>query len=253
MKVVIVEDEILAANHLEEILLKQQPKVTVVKILHSVKEAIEFLKNNANVDLIFCDIQLGDGHCFEIFQQTMLNIPVIFCTTYNQYALEAFKSNGIDYILKPFTDKAIEESIEKYQNFKQRFSSSQKDYSGILEILTSKNNHAKISSLLINFKGKIIPVKFEDVAVFTIENKITRLATFNDQKYFTNHTLDELQTLCGSDFYRANRQVLINRKAIAEVLQFFGRKLLLKLKAEHNDEIIISKNKVPDFLDWLSH
>src|SRR5665213_690098 len=121
MKVIIIEDEILAAQYLEEILLNLKPAIQVVKILHTVKAAIKFFKLNTNFDLVFCDIQLGDGHCFEIFKETNPNVPIIFCTAYNQYALEAFKNNGIDYILKPFTNIAIEESIEKYQNFKNRF------------------------------------------------------------------------------------------------------------------------------------
>ena len=252
MKVVIVEDEILAAQHLEEILNNLKPAIHVVKILHTVKEAIVFFRSNSNFDLIFCDIQLGDGHCFEIFKKTKPGIPVIFCTAYNQYAQEAFKNNGIDYILKPFTDESIEESIEKYRNLKENFTGIKKDYTNILEILTSKSNQPGITSLLINFKGKIIPVRIKEIALFDIANKVTELINFNNEKYITNHNLDELQTICGDAFYRANRQYLVNRNAIEEVEQFYARKLLIKLKIEGRHEIVIPKGKAADFLDWLS-
>lgn len=252
MKVVIIEDEILAAQHLEEVLVNLNPPVQVVKVLHTVKEALKFFKVHKNFDLVFCDIQLGDGHCFEIFKDTKPLAPVIFCTAYNQYAQEAFRNNGIDYILKPFTDADIEGSIEKYHLHEKRVPDSRNDYSDILEILSSKSSPPKITSLLINFKGKIIPVKIEEIALFDIDNKVTELINFSNQKYVTNHTLDELESICGNTFYRANRQYLINRKAIEEVVQFYARKLLIKLKIEGNREIVIPKGKVPDFLDWLS-
>ena len=249
MKIVIVEDEILSAQHLEEILINLNLEIQVVKILHTVKESINFFRSNSNFDLIFCDIQLGDGHCFEIFKETKMDIPVIFCTAYNQYAQEAFKNNGIDYILKPFADEAIKESIEKYQNLQQRFAVIKNDYSNILEILYPKSNQPKITSLLITFKGKIKPVKINEIAVFSIDKKITELINFANQKYVTNYTLDELESICGIEFYRANRQYLVSRNAIQEAEQFYARKLLVKLKIEGHPEIIIPKSKAADFLD----
>src|SRR5665213_2810476 len=234
MKVVIIEDEILAAQHLEEVLVNLNLPIQVVKVLHTVKEAVKFFKVHKNFDLVFCDIQLGDGHCFEIFKDTKPVAPVIFCTAYNQYAQQAFRNNGIDYILKPFTDADIQESIEKYLLHEQRIPDTKNDYSNILEILSSKPSQPKITSLLINFKGKIIPVKIEEIALFDIDNKVTELINFNNQKYVTNHTLDELESICGNTFYRANRQYLINRNAIEEVVQFYARKLLIKLKIEGN-------------------
>lgn len=252
MKVVIVEDEALTAEDLAEILLKLADGIEVVKILPSVREAVIYFKQNSSPDLIFCDIQLGDGHSFEIFSEIHVDAPVIFCTAYDEYALEAFKNNGIDYILKPFTKKTIKAAIEKYKSLKVRFGGMGVDFAGLFQnIQTRRQPDRKISSLLINWKDKIIPIKINDIALFDIEFKKTQLITFDNHKYFVSNTLDELEEICGEDFYRANRQYLINRNAVTEALQYHTRKLVLKLKVIGNHEIIISKNRIPEFLSWL--
>ena len=252
MKVVIVEDEALTAEDLAEILLKLPDGIEVVKILPSVQEAIIYFRHNSSPDLIFCDIQLGDGYSFEIFKETPIDAPVIFCTAYDQYALEAFKNNGIDYILKPFTKKTIKAAVDKFKSLKVQLSGNRIDFTNILQnFQTRHQSDRKISSLLINWKDKIIPIRINEIALFNIDFKMTQLVTFNNQKYFVNHTLEELEEICGEDFYRANRQYLINRNSITEALQYHARKLVLKLNVEDKHEIIISKNKIPEFLSWL--
>lgn len=252
MKVVIIEDEALTAEDLAEMLLKLPDGIEVVKILPSVQEAIIYFKHNSSPDLIFCDIQLGDGYSFEIFKAVRIDAPVIFCTAYDEYALQAFKNNGIDYILKPFTKKTIKTALEKYKFLKVRLSSAEIDFANILQnIQTRQQSDKKASSILINWKDKIIPIRINDIALFSIDFKMTQLVTFNNQKYVVNHTLEELEEICGEGFYRANRQYLINRKAITEAAQYHARKLVLKLKIEDKHDIIISKNRIPEFLSWL--
>lgn len=252
MKVVIVEDELLTAEDLADMLLKLPEGIEVIRILQSVAEAVEYFNSHPYPDLVFCDIQLGDGYSFEIFKQTKLDVPVIFCTAYDEYALEAFKNNGIDYILKPFTARNIKDAIEKYKHLQAKMGGNHVNYDSLLKnIQTAQNLGRKISSLLINFKDKIIPVKISDIALFGIEHKMTQLVTFDNQKYYVNHTLEELEIICGESFYRANRQYLINRETVTEALQYFARKLVLKLSIEGKHEIIISKSKVPEFLSWL--
>ena len=252
MKVVIIEDEALTAEDLAEILLKLPDGIEVVKILGSVAESIIYFKHNSSPDLIFCDIQLGDGHSFEIFKEIHIDAPVIFCTAYDEYALEAFKNNGIDYILKPFIKKTIKAAIEKYKSLKARLSNTGVDFTNLLYNIQARHlPDRKISSILINWKDKIIPVRIIDIALFNIEFKMTQLTTFDNQTYFVNYTLDELEEICGGDFYRANRQYLINRNSVTEALQYHARKLVLKLKVDDKHEIIISKNRVPEFLSWL--
>lgn len=252
MKVVIIEDEILSAENLAEILLRLPENIEVTKLLHSVQESITYFRNHTPPDLIFCDIKLGDGYSFEIFSEAGLEVPVIFCTAFNTYAVDAFKNHGIDYILKPFSKKTIKNAIEKYNKLNTRFGISPIDYTELLKNIPLRNDtEKKIGSLLVTWKDKIIPVKITDIAIFTIEYKMTQLVTNDNQKYYINNTLEELEEMCGESFFRANRQFLINRECVAEVLQHFPRKLLLRLKIEGTYEIIISKTRVPEFLSWL--
>ena len=154
--------------------------------------------------------------------------------------------------MEAFIKKDIKASIEKYKSLRARLSNTGIDFTNLLQnIQTRHHPDRKISSLLINWKDKIIPVRINDIALFNIDFKMTQLITFDNQKYFVNHTLDELEEICGEDFYRANRQYLINRNVVAEALQYHARKLVLKLRIEDKHEIIISKNRVPEFLSWL--
>ncbi|MBL7725202.1 MAG: response regulator transcription factor [Chitinophagaceae bacterium] len=252
MKIVIIEDELLTAQDITGILIQLPGNIEVTKILQSVSEAVQYFEQNEQPDLIFCDIQLGDGHSFDIFKSVQIEAPVVFCTAYDEYALEAFRNNGIDYILKPFSRITIKNAIEKYKNLRSQLTGNRIDFDAVLAVIREGyNNYQKSSSILINWKDKIIPVKINDIALFNIEYKTTQLVTFDNQKYFINQTLDELSEVCGSGFYRANRQYLINRSSVTEALQYFARKLVLKLKVDGKYEIIISKNKVPDFLRWL--
>jgi DNA-binding LytR/AlgR family response regulator len=252
MKIVIIEDEQLTAEDLADILMNLPADIMVVKILCSVAEAVEYFRENSAPDLIFCDIELGDGYSFEIFSKVDIDVPVIFCTAFNKYALEAFKNNGIDYILKPFTRKTIREAINKFNHLKLKFASTAIDFDKLL----SSNQRteppaATVSSLLVNFKDKIIPIKLADIALFTIDFKSAQLITFANKKYLVNHTMEELEAICGNAFYRASRQHLVNKSAIQEALQYSTRKLFLKLSIEGEFDITVSKLKVPEFLSWL--
>lgn len=251
MNIVIIEDEVLTARDLADILRQQAAAVRIVKILSSVSEAVSWFRENECPDLVYSDIQLGDGQSFEIFRQQNLQCPVIFCTAYNEFALDAFRNNGIDYILKPFSAKTIQQSIEKYSRLRG-LNTDNTPYNGHTSALPAKPEQIrKNGSILINWKDKIIPVKIADIALFTIDYKMTQLVTFDNQHYFLNQTLEELEQTCGPAFYRANRQYLVNKDSILEALQYFARKLVLKLKVEGGHEVIISKNRVPDFLEWL--
>jgi len=253
MNILIIEDEALTAQDLADTLLHMSGQVEISKIVPSIAEAIRYLKESDPPDLIFSDIQLGDGLSFDIFRQVKTDCPVIFCTAYNEFALEAFRNNGIDYILKPFTPKSIGDALEKYRVLRQSFTRHSINYNGIFSSPAWTEAHKKNASLLINWKDKIIPVKIKEIAVFTIDYKMTQLVTFDNQKYFINNTLEELEQTCGPDFYRANRQYLVNKEAILEALQYFARKLILKLSIEGKHDVVISKNRVPEFLEWLKN
>ncbi|MGD9557305.1 MAG: LytR/AlgR family response regulator transcription factor, partial [Mangrovibacterium sp.] len=180
-----------------------------------------------------------------------VNSPVIFCTAYDEYALRAFKANGIDYILKPFTKKNIQEALEKYASFKDSFTRDAPSYKAILELLNDKRTQ-KQASILVYRKDHIIPVKTDDIALFFMQEEVIRLLTFNQQNFSVNKTLEELEKITGDDFYRANRQFLINKKAIKNISQYFARKLSVNLTVPFQEKIIVSKERSKDFLSWLS-
>jgi two-component system, LytTR family, response regulator LytT len=253
MKIVIIEDEKLTADDLAETILKINPKVHITAILNSVTESISWFQRNEKPDLIFSDIQLGDGLCFEIFKAVSVTVPVIFCTAYDEYALNAFKANGIDYILKPFTKRSVGSALERYNNLKNNFLKKIEGIKKIAEALESRKS-MQDASVLVYIKEKIIPVQLADIAFFYIENEIIHLVSFDQKTYFINKTLEELEKITGSDFYRANRKFLINRKAIKDVSHYLHRKLLINLTISVSkiESITVSKEKVTPFLHWLS-
>ncbi len=250
MDVVIIEDEKLVSEDLAAILKSIDKTINIKQTISSVKEAINYFNETASPQLIFSDIQLGDGYSFEIFSQLQQSAPVIYCTAFNQHALQAFENNGIAYVLKPYTKTTIKQALEKYNLLKQNFSfEKQINYESLITALVPKSN--KPATLLVSNKNKIIPVKICDVALFTIEHKATSLITFNNEKFNINNTLDELEDICGPEFFRTNRQFLLNKNAVKDVVHYSFRKLFVNLSTETNFEIIINKEKSTSFLNWL--
>lgn len=252
MRIIIIEDECLTANDLADALKQLDPTIIIDAILSSVKQASEYFNHNEFPDLIFSDIQLGDGLSFEIFKENDVTIPIIFCTAYDEYALEAFKTNGIDYILKPFTNESLNKTLQKYKQLQRRFSKETYSYENMISLLQKKIVPKK-TSVLVYQKEKIIPLAVSEIALCFVHNKITLLACFDQQNYMISQSLDELEEICGDNFYRANRQYLINRNAIKEVSHYYARKLLLKPTIQFKGDITVSKEKATIFLNWLSN
>jgi len=251
MKIVIIEDEQLTADDLSETILKVFPGAQIIARLRSVKDAVAWFRKNEQPDLIFSDIQLGDGLCFEIFKKHPLTTPVIFCTAYDEYALSAFKANGIDYILKPFDEQAIANSLTRYKELERKFLGNNQQIEKILQLFDNRKNQNR-GSVLVYHKDKILPVKLDDIALFYIDHEITYLITLGQKSFTISRTLEELEEIADNSFYRANRQYLVNRKAIKEASQYFARKLSITLSIPFSETITVSKVKVPDFLNWLS-
>lgn len=251
MNIVIIEDEQLTADDLAENILDLDPDVQIVTKLNSVQDAVAWFQKNEHPDLIFSDIQLGDGLCFEIFKDRSITAPVIFCTAYDEYALSAFKANGIDYILKPFDKETIANALARYKELERRFAVNAEKFETILQLFENRKTQKK-GSLLVYQKDKILPVRLDDVALFYIENEIIYILTFDQKSFTTNKTLDELEKMAGADFYRANRQYLVHRKAIKEAAQYFARSLSVSLTIPFKETIKVNKVKVSDFLHWLS-
>jgi len=251
MRIVIIEDEELMAEDLADTIRKIIPDAHILTILDSVRSATSWFQKNEQPDLIFSDIQLGDGLSFEIFKTISDPAPIIFCTAFNEYALKAFDANGIDYLLKPFDEKAIKESYQKYIRLKDKLSGNTANLDQIMNLFESKMRQAK-SSVLVYKQDKIFPIRFDDIALFYIENEITHLLTFDNKRYSVNQTIEKLEAGTPDTFFRVNRQFLVNRKAVKEASQYFARKLSLHLTIPFEETITVSKNRVSDFLNWLS-
>jgi two-component system, LytTR family, response regulator LytT len=250
MKIAIIEDEKLTAKDLAKTLLAIDSEIEIVKMVHSVEEAIDFFETKPNIDLIFSDIELGDGLSFEIFEKLKITTPIIFCTAYNQYALEAFKTVGVDYILKPFSKQSIENTLLKFNNLKENLSSPKEDYSSLLNILKQKIT-PQTQSVIIHQGDKIIPLNSKDIALFFIEDDLIFAYTFDGKKHPLSQNMDSLEKQFSTEFFRANRQFLINRKAVKDASHYFSRKILINLTIPFKEQIIVGKLKTTAFSNWL--
>lgn len=244
-RVIIVEDETAAAVNLQSMLRAINPEVEVVAVLESVAEAVEFFGEKVEADVVFMDIHLADGDSFRIFQHVDIEIPIIFTTAYDTYALEAFKVNSIDYLLKPFQDEELRRALDKLGRLSGG-ERKQRDEAVATAAATA------VQMMLVRYKDKIIPVAMEEVAFFyTFAERVT-LTTLSGVSYPVDKTLDALmQQLPVDRFYRANRQFIVSRSAVKDIAIWFGSRLSLNLTVETPERIIISKARVPEFKRWL--
>ena len=254
MKVIIIEDEHITSEELAYYLKKVDTSIEIIETFESVEDSVDYIKNNGCPDLIFSDIQLADGLSFEIYEKVKITCPIIFCTAFEEYAIQAFNTNGIDYILKPFDQKAIERSLSKYKNLTQLFKENEQNSldNKIKSLLSQVKTTGKRNSILVNYKGKYFPVSVSDIAYFFTEHEVVWLNKMTGEKYAINYVLDDLESMLdNSMFYRANRQYIINRQAIKEFEPYFNRKLAVKLSQETPQLITISKVKSSDFVRWV--
>ncbi|MEM1321572.1 MAG: LytTR family DNA-binding domain-containing protein [Bacteroidota bacterium] len=252
MKVIIIEDEVLMSQALKEEIRLADPSIQVVAQLTSIKESIDYLENHAFPDLFFADIELSDGVSFEIFKHFDNTVPIIFCTAYNQYALDAFQVYGIDYLLKPFDGKAIQAALAKFKSLANFQAATTLDYQAIAQLLTNIHKAQKIS-ILIHRGDQIIPFPTEQIAIAQLENGVVYIIGFDAKRHPINHSMDKLSHLLGGQFYRVNRQYLINRKAIKHASQYFARKILIQPNFKFKEQLVVSKAKASDFLHWLEN
>ena len=247
MRVVIIEDETAAAQNLTVILRKVRPDVEIVEALDTVVDSVEFFRSKPELDLVFMDIHLADGSSFRIFDSVEISVPIIFTTAYDQYAIEAFKVNSIDYLLKPINEEGVKRAINKWQRLT---SVERNEYSERVNEVAQ--NRPVEQTFLVHFRDKIIPLKSEDVAFFhTFEERVTAYC-HNGDKYQIDLTLEALQSkLPSEDFFRANRQFIISRKSVKDISVWFGSRLSANLTLETPERIVIPKARVHDFKEWL--
>ncbi len=251
MNIIIVEDELKTAQALEKMILAIQPNAKIVGRYQGVEDTVAALSGGLP-DLIFMDIQLADGLSFEIFRQVNISCPVIFCTAFDEYALKAFKNNGVDYVLKPFSREDIEEAFRKVDELKNFF--QQNKTLDLSELLAQLQAPKGKTSFLVFINQKYKTIHIDDIAFFYIRHDATWIMCFDKQQYPSNQSLDQLaQAVSAQQFFRLNRQYLVHFKAIKEVEPYFMRKLYVRLVIETPDKLLVNKEKTSSFLGWLEN
>jgi DNA-binding LytR/AlgR family response regulator len=250
MNIVIIEDEIKTAKSLENMILSLRPDARITGQYQSIESSVEALKANAQPDLIFMDIQLADGLSFEIFKAVKITCPVVFCTAFDEYSLEAFKRNGVDYVVKPFSKDDIKNSFAKVDELKNFF--QQQVVPDLGDLLAKLGTSPAKTSFLVFKNQKYATVQINDIAFFYIRNDSTSIMCFDQQEFSLTQSLDQVAASVSSQqFFRVNRQYLVNFKAIKEVEHYFLRKLYVKLSIETPEKLLINKEKSHSFLRWM--
>ncbi|MEL6863260.1 MAG: LytTR family DNA-binding domain-containing protein [Bacteroidota bacterium] len=248
MNVLIVEDESHTASLLQEI-IEQDSDFIVIEKLESVVETVEYLsKYQKNLDLLFFDIQLADGHSFEVFKHVDIIVPIVFCTAYDEHTLQAIKNNGIDYILKPFREEEIQTALQKYKSL---IANLQTKNPAPFYFQTEQKKQYQ-QNFLTQYREKSIVKSVEEVALFYVALETVYLYTITGEKYPLFKKLEYIESVCDpKQFFRINRQMLINRKAVLSFEPYFNRKIVLQLKIKMEDKAIVSRLKVTAFKEWL--
>lgn len=253
LHILIIEDEKLTAADLAATIRKVRPDVTIVATVGSVAEGRAFFTGGDSVDLIFSDIQLGDGLSFDIFETTRPTAPVIFCTAYDDYALRAFKSLGIDYILKPFSMDSVAAALDKFETIRGNSRPAVPDYQAVFEGFRQQLEAPKRQALLLYRRDKIIPLDVDCIALFFIEDDTVFAQTFDGERWATDDRMEALEQQLAPRYFRANRQVLVNRSAVKEASRDLHRKLRVHLTCRFHQTVLVGKEKVPVFLEWLQN
>ncbi|MFD2892899.1 LytR/AlgR family response regulator transcription factor [Flavobacterium chuncheonense] len=251
MNIIIIEDEKPAARLLQRKVEKLGYNLN--KMLHTVEEAISWLANNPHPDLIFLDIQLSDGLSFEIFESIEIHSAVIFTTAYDEYALKAFKLNSIDYLLKPIDDNELLTAIEKFKT-RTQVTISGFDFEAVKRMIQKPiaREYKSRFSVKIGNQIKVIPI--ESVECFYSENKGIYLHTFDNRDYLLDTTLEVLETeLDAEAFYRVSRKYIVSIKAIQEIQLYSNSRLKVILATFKTDEVIVSRERVNDFKNWIDN
>jgi DNA-binding LytR/AlgR family response regulator len=249
MRAIIIEDEKLSAEHLCTLLSKIDASISVVSIFDSVKKSVEAFKNGVTADLLFVDIHLADGLSFDIFSKTNVDIPVIFTTAFDEYAIKAFKLNSVDYLLKPIGLEDLRSAMTKFS--KLNSSKTNVTLQNIAEIYKNLNITYK-SRFMVKMGDNIVSVKTEEVNYFIAEDGISLLVNNSGKRYPVDYTLDQLEQLVAPQlFFRINRKVLININSVQKVSPYFNSRLKINLDTLIEDAAVVSRERVNEFKQWL--
>lgn len=253
INIAIIEDEPAIARNLEFTLKELDPSLTVLHQMDSVKSAVAWLGENIqHCHLLFMDIRLTDGLSFDIFQSIKPSVPIIFITAYDHYALEAFKVNGLDYILKPFQKGEVATALDKYKNTRGVSSVNSNTLGELLKHLQSKENRSYREAYLVHYQNKLIPLPVDRVHWFYTEQEVVYAHTDDGKKYVIDSTLDKVGAeISPKLFFRANRQFIVQRRAVKDLDFYFNGRLIVNVDPKPREKIIVSKAKAPEFKKWL--
>ncbi|MDY8135921.1 LytTR family DNA-binding domain-containing protein [Aquimarina sp. 2201CG5-10] len=251
MKVIIVEDEIAASDHLKFLLNDIDSDIEVLEVLDSVKSCVQYFSGESEASLIFMDIHLADGISFEIFDKVKMEIPVIFTTAYDQYAIKAFKVNSIDYLLKPIDEEELSEAIQKFKNKTENKNNLNDQLQGMLQLIQTQNRSFK-KTYLVHHRDELIPLKTENIAYFFIDTGMVKAISFENKTYIIDKKLEDIETELDPEFfYRVNRQFIIHKNSISNIKYYFNGKLIVNISPVSKEKIVVSKAKATGFKTWV--
>lgn len=251
MKVILIEDELPAARRLERLIKETDQTIEIIAHIDSVEDAVHFFSSNHQADLAFMDIQLADGLSFDIFEKSNVNVPVIFTTAYDHYAVKAFKVNSIDYLLKPVDPEELKSALEKYRNHFHKSPELPAEYQSIIKSLNQASVQFK-KRFLVKTAGRLAFVNIEDVAYFFSDEGNSFLVTTDNQRFLLESILEEVESQLNPDeFFRINRKMIIALKSIHKIESHFNNRYLLTIRPEFEEETIVSRQRSAEFKKWL--
>lgn len=252
MNILLLEDEEPAAQRLQKMLKEIEPAAVIPENIVSIASAIQWLQQNPSPDLIISDIQLADGLSFEIFKTVKTLCPVIFTTAYDQYAIEAFKVNSIDYLLKPVKKDELAAAIEKHKNLSQQNKMTTPDIHKLVQAITAGEQSKYKKRFAVKYGEHLKTINIDDAAYFYTEDKINFITTKEGRRYTIDSNLDALESMLDPHiFFRINRQYIISIQAIAEMFTYSKSRVLIKLNPPAKHETIVSTERSGDFKLWL--
>ena len=250
MRVLIIEDETAASENLIAMLQEIDSEIEVLQVLESVQQTVRWLSSHPAPDLIFMDIHLSDGSAFTLFQEMEVTVPIVFTTAYDQYALDAFTVNSVDYLLKPIKTSELTRALDKFKRWTQ---SDVMDYLQRMMKMRPAGSGNYTTSLLVPVKDKLVPVSMDDVACIYSTDRKTQIYLKSGQMMLYSRSLDSIAGgLDPSKFFRANKQYIVARDCVKEIVVWFDSRLLVSMPIQLPEPLFVSKNKAAEFKNWMT-
>jgi len=249
MKVIILEDENRAVNHLKRLIERVAPEMEVTGVFETVREAVDYLEREAHPELIFSDVQLADGTSFEIFSKVNIRCPIIFTTAYDTYAIEAFNTNGLDYLLKPIEEERLRVAVEKARKLTSNIA-----LENLLKLRIGPGSRQTRSRFMVRVGEKIRTIMVEDILAFYSFDKTTYLHTTTHRNYIIDYSLEELESMLDRDrFFKINRKYIVSIEACSQIIAWSNNRLKIDIDGIDDQKIVVARERVQAFKKWLDN